>query len=577
MRPFSLLALCFLLLLNALNAQVPPTRFQLSNGKETGTYKEVIQWWERTAKASPRLQLKKMGMTDAGEPLHLAIFSPDKDFDFASAEKKNRVKILVNNGIHPGEPDGIDASMLLAQKLISGKIQLPSNVVIAFIPVYNIGGLLNRSPWYRVDQNGPDSFGFRGNAQNLDLNRDFIKSDSKNATAFAEIFHLVDPDIFIDNHVSNGADYQHVMTLISTQHNKLGGAMGDFLQQQMEPGIYAMMREKGFDLVPYVNFFGETPEKGWAEFHDGPRYSTGYAALFQCFSFMPETHMLKPYPQRVEATEALMDCFIAYASGHASAIKSLKKQARAQLLETTQLPVSWKLNRTQQTQITFKGYASGYKPSGISGLPRLFYDRARPFTLQVPFYNYYETDKAVTVPNAYILPQGWWAVAELLKKNGVPMRPILNDTLVEVEMYRIADYQSPNRPFEKHYLHSKVSVTKTVVTKRFRKGDWLIPTQNAKRRFIVEVLEPEAPDSYFAWNFFDAILGQKEGYSSYVFEDTAEEWLRNNPAAKAQLDEKRRSDTAFAKNGAAQLEFVYKLSPYYEPDHLQYPVYRVLK
>ena len=78
---------------------------------------------------------------------------------------------------------------------------------------------LNRNSTTRTNQNGPESYGFRGNARNYDLNRDFIKSDTKNAKTFAQIFHLVQPDVFIDNHVSNGADYQYILNsfIYSTQ------------------------------------------------------------------------------------------------------------------------------------------------------------------------------------------------------------------------------------------------------------------------------------------------------------------------------------------------------------------------
>ena len=96
-------------------------------------------------------------------------------------------------------------------------------------------------------------------------------------------------------------------------------------------------------------------------------------------------------------------------------------------------------------------------------------------------------------------------------------------------------------------------------------------------RFLVETLEPVGEDSYFAWNFFDAILGQKEGYSSYSFEDTAAAYLKKNPALRAQLEQRRSTDTAFAKSAGAQLNFVYQNSPFFEPVHLRYPVYRLLR
>jgi hypothetical protein len=211
------------------------TRFEMSGGKESPTYPEIISWWKNMDAASPMVKMMEFGSTDAGFPLHLVLVSTDKNFDINSAKAKGKNIILVNNGIHPGEPDGIDASMLLVRSVIEKKFSLPSNVILAIIPVYNIGGALNRSVNYRIDQNGPVEKGFRGNAENFDLNRDFIKADTKNALAFTEIFHYLDPDVFIDNHVSNGADYQHVMTLLTSQHNRVGGDLGKYLNEKFEP------------------------------------------------------------------------------------------------------------------------------------------------------------------------------------------------------------------------------------------------------------------------------------------------------------------------------------------------------
>src|SRR5438067_1211200 len=252
------------------------TKFERSGGTETPTYYEAIDWWKKLDAASPIVKMMEMGPTDAGFPLHLILVSTDKDFDINSIKAKKKNIIFFNNGIHPGEPDGIDASMLLVRDIVESRYKLPSNIVLGIIPVYNIGGCLNRSNHYRIDQNGPKEFGFRGNSENLDLNRDFIKCDSKEALTFARIFHYLDPDVFADNHVSDGADYQHIMTLLTSQHNKLGGVMGDFLNDQFEPGLYRLMKEKGYDLVPYVNHTGETPDKGWSAYWDSPRYSSGY-------------------------------------------------------------------------------------------------------------------------------------------------------------------------------------------------------------------------------------------------------------------------------------------------------------
>jgi hypothetical protein len=553
------------------------TVFEQSKGTESPTYQNIISWWQRLDQASDKVKMQAMGPSDAGFPLHLIIVSGDKDFDFASIHKKNKRVILINNGIHPGEPDGIDASMLLVRDIINNKKQLPSNIVLAIIPVYNIGGCLNRSSDYRIDQNGPLEKGFRGNSQNMDLNRDFIKNDSKEARSFATIFHLTDPDVFVDNHVSDGADYQHIMTLLTSQHNKLGGAMGEFMNKNFEPGLLSLMKEKGYDLVPYVNAFGDTPETGWSEYWDSPRYSSGYATLWHTFAFVPETHILKTYEQRVKATYALMESFISFTSTNSNKIKTLRDQTKQSVKTQADFPVAWSLDRSQSTEVSYKGYEATRKPSDVSGLPRLFYDRSKPFEKKVKFYNTYQAKTTLHKPAAYVIPQGWWKVIDLLKLNQVTMHVLSRDTTIEVEVYRIEDYKSSPRQYEMHHINSDVKPTASIQKMDFRKGDYFIPMNQSANRFLMEVLEPQAEDSYFAWNFFDAILGQKEGYSNYVFEDEAATFLKTHPDVKAKLDQRKATDTVFAKSASAQLDFVFKNSPYYEPDHLRYPVYRVLK
>ncbi|HEY0677057.1 MAG TPA: M14 family metallopeptidase [Chitinophagaceae bacterium] len=569
----ALLAIC--ISLNGIS-QTISTKYEQSGGTESPDYYGIIDWWKKLDGQFAQVKMLTMGPSDAGFPLHLVVVNNDKDFDFASLRKNNKRILLINNGIHPGEPDGIDASMLLVRDIVTNKMKLPANIVLAIIPVYNIGGCLNRSPYYRVDQNGPKEFGSRGNSQNLDLNRDFIKCDSKEARSFAEIFHLCDPDVFIDNHVSNGADYQHVMTLIASQHSKLGGPMGRFMNSAFEPALYASMKQKGLDLIPYVNAFGDTPENGWPEFLEGPRYSSGYASLWHTFAFVPETHMLKPYDQRVKATYELMVSFIEFTTKNSDAIRKARDEQKQIARSATEFPIGWTLDRSKFSERLYKGYVSGRKPSEISGLPRLFYDRSKPYEKTIKFYNTYQPKTSVKKPSAYIVPQGWWKVIDLLKVNKVQMRQLNKDTSIEVEVYRIDDYKTSPRQSEMHHINSDVKVSSTRQTMKFRKGDYFIPMNQVANRFVVEVLEPQNDDSYFAWNFFDGILGQKEGFSGYSFEETAVEFLKNNPDVKNKLEQRRATDTAFAKSGSAQLNFVFQHSPYYEKEHMRYPVYRVL-
>ncbi|MGZ8557355.1 MAG: M14 family metallopeptidase [Chitinophagaceae bacterium] len=567
----------FILFYCIASAQTITTHFEQSNGMESPAYTEIIDWWKKLDAQSGKVKMLTMGMTDAGFPLHLIIVSNNGDYNFTNIRKKNKRIILINNGIHPGEPDGIDASMLMVRDIVTNKYKIPDNIVLAIIPVYNIGGCLNRSVNYRIDQNGPVEKGFRGNSQNLDLNRDFIKCDSKDARAFTEIFHLADPDVFVDNHVSNGADYQHVMTLLTSQHNKLGGVMGEFLNKQFEPGLYALMKEKKYDLIPYVNVYGDTPDKGWPEYWDSPRYGSGYASLWNTFAFVPETHMLKPYDQRVKATYALMQCFIDFTSKNSAVVRQTRDQAKRAGKIQAQFPISWKLDKSKSTTLTYKGYTAGYKPSEVSGQPRLYYDRSKPFELQVPFYNHYEAQTFIQKPKAYIIPQGWWKVIDLLKLNKVELIQLKKDTTIEVEVYRIDDYKASPRQYEMHHLNSDVKISSSSQKMNFRKGDYYIPMNQVANHFLIETLEPQAQDSYFAWNYFDAILGQKEGYSPYAFEDIAADYLNTNPDLKTRLDQKRTTDTGFAKSGSAQLNFVFQNSSYFEPVNMRYPVYRVMR
>lgn len=560
-------------------AQNLETIFERTQGAETPTYEQGMAYFRQLDQQFPQVQMRTMGLTDGGEPLHLLVISKDKNFDLAQQRKKGKAIFLIDNAIHPGEPDGVDACQMLLRNLLTGKdgLKLPDNVVLCVLPFYNVDGALNRNTTSRVNQNGPNSYGFRANGQNYDLNRDFVKADSRNAMAFVEIFHLVDPDVFVDTHVSNGADYQHVMTLIATQHSKLGGGLGPFLHTKMEPYLYEQMKAKGYPMTPYVTNFGPNVTKeGFSGFIDYPRYSTGFAAMFQTLGFMPETHMLKSYEQRVESTYALLKIYLEFTVTNAQEILRLRKADREAVRTQQEFPLAWKKDESRSRPIEFLGYEHGYKPSEVSGQLRLYYDRSKPFQMSVPYYDYFVPTLSVKKPKAYLIPQAWWPVIERLKANHVAIKRLDKDTTLTVEAYRIESYQTSPRPYEGHYPHSDVKVSTHTQSIHFRKGDYYVECNQDKNRYLVETLEPTSPEGFFAWNFFDSILQQKEGFSDYVFEDLAAEFLKSHPEARQKLEEKRAQDPAFAKNGRAQLEFVHKLSPYYEPEHMRYPVFRVL-
>ncbi len=576
MKKAFLTTFVFLLCL-ALHAQELITKFEKTDGKETATYFETIKYYEQLDKKFDKVVLKTFDTVDAGYPLHLVLFSNDQQYIPKKWHQQGKIVILINNGIHPGEPDGIDASMMLLRDAAMGKVKIPDNVVLAIIPVYNIGGALNRNSFSRVNQQGPSSYGFRGNAQNLDLNRDFTKSDSKNSKAFARIFHFLDPDILVDNHVSDGADYQYTMTMLTTQSNKLGGPLSTFLHNTLEPALYENMLGKNFEMTPYVDFAAGNFNKGWAAFYDPPRYSSGYATLFQTIGFVPETHMLKPYKQRVHSTYTFMQALIEESSKTAPMLKTQRQAAINVVQNQKAYPLAWKVDTTKFETLSFKGYEAVIKQSAVTSMPRIFYDHSKPYTRDVKFFNTFKAVNIVTAPKAYIIPQGWHNVIDLLKLNNVKMARLKSDTLFEVEAYRIEDYKSMQRPYEKHHKNFDVIVSTNNLKMHFLKGDYIIYCNQRANRYIVEMLEPTGDDSFFAWNFFDAILQQKEGYSDYRWEDVAEEYVKAHPELKTQLEVKKLADTTFAASASAQLNFIYKNSPYYEPAHMRYPVYRLLK
>ena len=550
------------------------TPYEKGNGNQTTTYEEMVKFYDDLDAKYQNIQVKTMGLTDSGEPLRLVLFSADGNFDKNTFSRK--AVMMINNGIHPGEPDGIDASMIMLRNFAEGKLKAPQNVLLAVVESYNIGGMLNRGKYSRANQNGPEEYGFRGNARNYDLNRDFIKADSRNAQSFQEIFHYLNPDYFIDNHVSNGADYQYTFTYINTNKERLGKVLGHYQNEVVSPKIKESLLKKGIISVPYVEINGLKPEQGYETFMDTPRYATGYTTLFNTLGEVPETHMLKPYKDRVQVTYENMLSTIDYINSNWQKIKELKAKNLQQYQPGNQYALGWKIDSTKTKTIEFKGYEAGKKPSEISDKPRLFYDRMKPYTKKIPFYDTFTGTDEITIPKYYVIPKSEWKIIENLKRNNIEMSILKSDSTVTAEEYRIADFKTYTRPYEGHYAHYDTKVSANAKQIKFKKGDFLISLQQPGVKYLLETLEPSAVDSFFNWNFFDNILGQKEYYSDYVFEDTAAELLRKDKALKTAFEIEKTLNRKFAEDGKAQLDWVYKHSEYYEKSHMRYPICRIL-
>ncbi|MGN6640315.1 MAG: M14 family zinc carboxypeptidase [Mucilaginibacter sp.] len=570
-RCLLLLAACLLFI----QAKAQLTPFEKSNDKNyTATYSEIINYYHKLVPQYSQMRLFNYGTTDVGKPLTLVVLSRDKVFDPVLIKKQNKRVLLINNGIHPGEPEGIDASMMLVRDLLKQN-KLPKDVVLCFIAVYNIDGCLNRGV-SRINQNGPRAYGFRGNYRNLDLNRDFIKADSRNALAFEKILNTWQPEVFLDNHTSDGADYRYVMTLIETQKDKQNPILAEYTSKTLSPELYRRMAKSGYEMTPYVEERKATPDSGIVSYLETPRYATGYTAQHNIISYITETHMLKSFDKRVYATYDFMQHLIEICERDAKLIGELKHKADEQVKNQTRFALNWQVDWDHYDTLVFKGYTAGYKTSEVSGLPRLYYDETKPYTKTIKYFDNYKPTIFADKPVAYVIPQAWQKVIELFKLNNIAMRRLAHDTTLDLQMYYVGDYKTPSRPYEGHYLHSNVKLNPVDMKVKFYAGDYVVYTNQALNRYIVETLEPQGVDSFFAWNFFDSVLGEKEGYSDYVFEDVAADLLKKDPDLRKKLDDAKAKDPEIANSARAQLNFVYHNSPYFEKTYLRYPIGRLL-
>ena len=541
----------------------------------TLTYEETISWYNHLDKKYKKAKLITYGETDIGKPLHLFVISSDKDFDPTKYRSKGKCMIMINNSIHPGEPCGVDASIKFADDLLREN-KIPRNIIIGIIPAYNIGGVLNRNSTTRANQNGPEEYGFRGNARNLDLNRDFIKLDSENAKSITKIFHEWKPDFFIDTHTTNGADYQHIMTLISPHPLNFPPALQSFVKNVLIPSLYSSMDEMNYPMVPYVGSERGNLEAGLRFGPNSPRYSDGFGTLFNTFSFISEAHMFKTYAERVKSTVAFLNSVLDFAKTNTAEVIALREKANESIKSQEVFTLTWETDTTKFDLINFNGYEAEYKPSKVTGFDRLYYNRDKPWTKQIPVYNYATPVIQVTKPDFYVLPQAWGEVIERLELNNIEFIRLCKDTVITGEMYIIENVANPPEPYNGHFPHSKIELKTVTKSRKFYAGDLLIPMNQIGNRYIIETLEPQGRDAFFRWNFFDSILDQREYFSPYVFEETAEKMLLNDEELKKEFEELKSNDEEFANNARSQLYWLYKRSPNFEADYRLYPVMRVL-
>jgi hypothetical protein len=286
--------------------------------------------------------------------------------------------------------------------------------------------------------------------------------------------------------------------------------------------------------------------------------------------------MLKPYADRVNATFQLMLATLAVMDQHPDQLREARNAAKEHTADMDEIGLNWVLDTMAVERIPWKGYAASLQPSKVSGLPRLHYDHGRPVDISVPWMDTYRPSEVVRKPAAYLVPMQWRAVVQRLEANGVKCERLAKDIRIRVERDSIGAFTTVQQPYEGHYLHRGIRVRTRRVETMAHKGDVLVRMGRSTDRYVMEALGCTAEDGFFAWNFFDAQLQQKEWFSDYVFEDIAADLLERDPALRAALEARRLEEPSFAADGWAQLLFIYQRSPYFEKSFRQYPVLRVV-
>jgi len=494
---------------------------------------------------------------------------------------KNLAIVLIQACIHSGEPDGKDAGFALLRDVAITKSRagILTNVVLLFIPIYNTDGHERSSPYNRINQNGPEQMGWRTTSTYQNLNRDYMKADTPETRAWMRLWNEWQPHLFIDCHVTDGADYRSNITY---HHEHHAGIDKDVLrwEQEVFGGKVVPSTEAAGNVISWYLEFIDNRDlpRGTRDFNGSPRFSTGYVPLRNRPAILIETHMLKDYRSRVIGTYDFLRFALEEVNRDPQRLTDVGNQAdgRASNLSegATNYPLDFELTE-EQTPFKLKATKNKTEQSEVSGDLRVVFG-TEPDDLTIPMYQTFRVKKAVVPPAFYVVPRQWQDVIELLVTHGLQFKTLTNEATIEVEGYRFVDVSWPAGPFEgRHMPLFKVeSVTESRI---FPAGSVIVPVAQPLSRLVMNLLEPEAPDSFARWGFFNAIFEQKEYAEAYILESLAREMLDQQPELKREFEAKLAADPGFAASPAARLQFFYCRSPYWDQQMNLYPVGRVMQ
>ena len=555
------------------------TYYEKSGCKRTPRYSETIDYCKKLEKASSWIKVLTFGKSPEGRDLVLVVASKDKAFTPQKAHRTGKAILLVQNGIHAGEIDGKDACLMLLRDIAITKTKemLLNHVTLLVIPIYNVDGHERFGKYNRINQNGPEEMGFRVTAQNLNLNRDYMKADAPETQAWLKMFNEWLPDFFIDAHVTDGADYQHIVTYGIERHQNLAEPIRSWVNDKYLPMI-SNLKTNGVPVAPYVSLRDNLdPLKGLQSGVASPRLSTPYVAIQNRPALLIETHMMKDYKSRVEGTYQTIVATMELLNREYASLSEAVKQTDEQTINNLerQIPIGFKTLDVPSGNFHYLGFKQRNEKSNISGGTRIIYTK-EPFEADVPIYDSVVVSKVVEPPTAYLIPQQWQQVINRLKMHGVKIENLKEPVELDVEMYRFSNVKWQQTPYEGRHPVT-YSVEKVQEKKLFPAGTKVVFLNQRTARVIINALEPEAPDAFVAWGFFDAIFEQKEYTEDYVMEPIAEEMLAKDSVLKKEFETKLISDSTFAKNPFARLNFFYQRSPWWDKNVNLYPIARLVK
>jgi hypothetical protein len=558
------------------------TPSEKSDYRETPTYDETVAYARRIERASRLVRVTEFGRSGAGRSLPLVVAAKNGAFTPDAARKAGKLVLLVQANIHAGETDGGDAGLALVRDIAVTRTResLLDYVTLLFIPVYNVDGYERRSPYNRINQNGPAEMGWRGTATNLNLNRDYMKADAPETRAWLKLWNEWQPDFFIDCHVTDGADFRYNITYQFEQHQNEPEPLLTWMKSAIDGRIVPATEVTGNLLAPYITLRdSRDPSKGIEGFIETPRFSTGYTPLRNRPGLLIETHMLKDYRTRVRGTYDLLVATLAEMNRDPGTLRRVLRETDEAITAEGRVydparKVPLRLELTEKSEpLKFKGVEFQLEPSDISGTERVVYGN-KPLDLTVPYFNDARVTAAVAPPLYYVVPPQWKDVIEVLAAHGLELKRLAEPATLDVESYRFGDVKWASAPFE-----GRVTVTQKsrVVNERklYPAGSVVVPMAQPASRVALHLLEPDSPDSFVAWGFFNPIFEQKEFGESYVIERLAREMLAKDANLRREFEQKVASDPHFAKSPRARLSFFYDRSPYADAQLNLYPVGRV--